>query len=635
LKYARVVGCLALAMAALTPAAAKAQYVAPPPAPGFHYIFDGTATGSDASFDKWKFATGTFSQSAPAAQGGQGQASLDTTEGSFKVGASPFGSYWYPVKPFGDVVYKIQFTVENSPTSTRNGGIMIRTPEVRYSCPDANGAPANCSTANNNAATLALKPQGFNYGVCPGVINPAIGNPLCTMTTPAASQTYTWGGSIGAFPPAGTYQGGYCARQTAAGVYDVNGLNGQPLTVNGNANNHQHWTQVYCGHEIQINESLTGTCALCGSDPIKTGSVYGFRNLNAQQSGTYKRLTKGVWHSYEIRTIGQQYTILIDGELINQFDNAIPKIASRAGDPPTMARQLTQGYLGLQTHGGNDRISYREIQVKEFQPSDLPVNTVAPSVSGSGLQDEPLTCNRGTWNAAPGSTTFYRWYRANKIAADNPRRRAPSQLDYGNFTNPLDPNGTYGNQPETVLDSLIVGTEQTYTPTAADVGKNIYCTVNVDNAGATVWKYGAAPEILSATHAPGGAGGTVPATLALTLGPAGSFGSFQAGVARDYTSSMTATVTSSAGNAALIVQDASPFYTNHLVNGSFALSQELQVKNNSGAYQTMPAGLRFWGGPTASESVPIDFKQSITANEPLRTGAYNKTLTFTLSTTEP
>jgi len=41
--------------------------------------------------------------------------------------------------------------------------------------------------------------------------------------------------------------------------------------------------------------------------------VYGFRNLNAQQSGTYKRLDKGVWHSYEIRTIGQQYTILVDG----------------------------------------------------------------------------------------------------------------------------------------------------------------------------------------------------------------------------------------------------------------------------------------------------------------------------------
>jgi len=114
-----------------------------------------------------------------------------------------------------------------------------------------------------------------------------------------------------------------------------------------------------------------------------------------------------------------------------------------------------------------------------------------------------------------------------------------------------------------------------------------------------------------------------------------SFGNFQPGVAHDYLASTTANVTSSAGNAALIVQDTSPFWTNHLVNGSFALSQELQVKNNFGDYQTMPAGLRFWSGPTASEAVPVELKQSITASEPLRVGSYTKSLIFTLSTTAP
>jgi len=33
--------------------------------------------------------------------------------------------------------------------------------------------------------------------------------------------------------------------------------------------------------------------------------------------------------------------------------------------------------------------------------------------------------------------------------------------------------------------------------------------------------------------------------------------------------------------------------------------------------------------------VTISFEQDIAANEPLRTGAYTKTLTFTLSTTTP
>ena len=62
------VALAALALAAL-PAAARADYTAPPPEPGFHYIFDGTAAGSDASFDKWIAANGatemTLDQVAP------------------------------------------------------------------------------------------------------------------------------------------------------------------------------------------------------------------------------------------------------------------------------------------------------------------------------------------------------------------------------------------------------------------------------------------------------------------------------------------------------------------------------------------------------------------------------------------
>ena len=42
-----------------------------------------------------------------------------------------------------------------------------------------------------------------------------------------------------------------------------------------------------------------------------------------------------------------------------------------------------------------------------------------------------------------------------------------------------------------------------------------------------------------------------------------------------------------------------------------------------------------WSAPTSNESVGITFRQLINANEPLRTGNYSRTLTFTLSTTNP
>ncbi len=385
----------------------------------------------------------------------------------------------------------------------------------------------------------------------------------------------------GPFPPAMEYKGGYCSNQTAAGVYNVNGANGQPLTVNGNAVNDEHWMQVYCGHEIQINESLNGGAGLNGAstDAIKTGSVYGFRNLNAKQSGTGDRQGKGVWHTLEVRTIGLQYTILIDGVVRNQFDNSIPKINTRAGDAPTMARQLAQGYIALQTHGGTDRISYKEIEVKELTPADKPVNTVAPSVTGSGYQGNALTCNHGTWTTPAGSTTWVTWYRGNKILPTNPRYHAPSATDYNNFTTPAEP--TYGTAALPWTDWQIVGNDDTYTPGADDVGKSIYCAVSVDNGGDTVFKTAGAPDILAATNTDGGAGATVPATLSLTLGTPAAFTAFTPGATKDYDATSTATVTSTAGSATLSVADASATATGHLVNGAFSLPSALQANASS------------------------------------------------------
>ncbi|MDA0162362.1 M1 family aminopeptidase [Solirubrobacter ginsenosidimutans] len=116
------------------------------------------------------------------------------------------------------------------------------------------------------------------------------------------------------------------------------------------------------------------------------------------------------------------------------------------------------------------------------------------------------------------------------------------------------------------------------------------------------------------------AGGSVPATLSLTIGAPATFGPFTPGVAKDYTASTTANVISSAGDAALTSSD-----PGHLMNGTFALPSPLEVSFSKSA----------WTGPTANESVSINFKQHIGATDALRTGAYSKTLTFTLSTTTP
>ncbi len=115
-------------------------------------------------------------------------------------------------------------------------------------------------------------------------------------------------------------------------------------------------------------------------------------------------------------------------------------------------------------------------------------------------------------------------------------------------------------------------------------------------------------------------GGAVPATLALTLGAPPTFGAFVPGVAREYSTSLTASLTSTAGDAALTVSD-----PGHLTNGPYALAEPLRVE----------IAPNTWSGPVSNGTSQITFRQAITAAEPLRTGAYSRTLTFTLSTTMP
>jgi uncharacterized protein (TIGR03118 family) len=140
-------------------------------------------------------------------------------------------------------------------------------------------------------------------------------------------------------------------------------------------------------------------------------------------------------------------------------------------------------------------------------------------------------------------------------------------------------------------------------------------------------------------------GGTVPATLSLTLGQPASFGSFAPATPMDYTAMTTADVLSTAGNATLAVSDPDPTAPGHLVNGAFALPQPVQVDATSplgtgSAFAPVggaaaPTTLLTYGGPVSHDLATINFKQTIGANDPLRTGSYAKTFTFTLSTTNP
>jgi hypothetical protein len=138
--------------------------------------------------------------------------------------------------------------------------------------------------------------------------------------------------------------------------------------------------------------------------------------------------------------------------------------------------------------------------------------------------------------------------------------------------------------------------------------------------------------------------GTVPATLALTLGTPASFGMFTPGLETDYTASTTATVTSTAGDATLSVSDPDTANPGQLVNGTYAMPRPLQAQASSPAagkgspfapVSSSPLALLRWSAPVSNDEVTVSFQQHVGRTDGLRTGSYSKTLTFTLSTTTP
>ena len=120
----------------------------------------------------------------------------------------------------------------------------------------------------------------------------------------------------------------------------------------GSATSDPAWVAIFCGHEIQINDHQ--------GDAQKTGSIYNFSPNDATQAQVQP---KGTWVDYEVRVVGQQYTIIRNGTVIKQFLNAPDQQSTRPGDPPTNDRQFARGYIGLQNHGGSDVIDFRNVRV--------------------------------------------------------------------------------------------------------------------------------------------------------------------------------------------------------------------------------------------------------------------------------
>ena len=139
-----------------------------------------------------------------------------------------------------------------------------------------------------------------------------------------------------------------------------------------------------------------------------------------------------------------------------------------------------------------------------------------------------------------------------------------------------------------VVGNLSGGTASSGVPTSASAAQPITLDTRASKVSLPIVGGTAAMTDAGAfTDPTAPVGGTVPATLSLTLGTPATFGAFTPGITRTYTASMTANVISTAGDAALTVSDPSSTATGHLVNGLFSLPQPLKAGG-----QNLPATVK-------------------------------------------
>ncbi|ONK11350.1 Cytochrome c551/c552 [Streptomyces sp. MP131-18] len=105
------------------------------------------------------------------------------------------------------------------------------------------------------------------------------------------------------------------------------------------------WSAVDNGYEIQIDAT--------DAPERTTGSVYTFQSADIEARDAALN-PPGEWNTYELRVEGERLQIFLNGTLINDFTNTDP------------ARSLTQGHVGLQNHGEEDTVSFRNVRIQEL-----------------------------------------------------------------------------------------------------------------------------------------------------------------------------------------------------------------------------------------------------------------------------
>lgn len=125
----------------------------------------------------------------------------------------------------------------------------------------------------------------------------------------------------------------------------------------------EEWMPVFYGYEVQIdNHPETG-----GEDDYHvTGTLYSLSKPLAKPGKPGPE-----WNTMEITLNGPRTLVYVNGQKVTDFKEGDPTPARKFDFEPQRGPRPSSGFIGLQNHGPDDIVYFKEVAVKPLSNSGL------------------------------------------------------------------------------------------------------------------------------------------------------------------------------------------------------------------------------------------------------------------------
>ncbi len=152
--------------------------------------------------------------------------------------------------------------------------------------------------------------------------------------------------------------------------------------------------------------------------------------------GRCEKLASGVWKYLAVsETSSGTLTLYVDGEQVAQTTGATVTPASLGSAPSDyLGKSLASGEPLLKGSLSNVAFYTKALSAtrirEHYDAGEYPVNTVAPTVTGTTRDGSALSATKGTWTGLAPITFAYQWTRCNSVGGACTNIPAATEMKY-------------------------------------------------------------------------------------------------------------------------------------------------------------------------------------------------------------